>query len=303
MMSSYEALKKLSSGAGAAVIENEPMSRHTTFRIGGCCDVFIVPNSLESLRKIVQFCAQNGIRFYILGNGSNVLVPDSGVRGAVIHVGKELGEITPSGGEIVCGAGAQLSEACVKARGLNLTGLEFAYGIPGTAGGAVYMNAGAYGGEIKDIVKSVEYLENGAFAEISGAECHFGYRSSIFLSGGKIITSVRFALKSGDGREISDKMAGLLLRRKEKQPLEYPSAGSVFKRPEGHYAGTLIEQCGLKGFKCGGAMVSGKHAGFIINAGGATCSDVLHLIDKIKETVYSRTGVALEQEIKLFGAD
>lgn len=299
-MSSPESLVKFAGSLRAKVCENEPMSKHTTFRIGGPADVFIVPRDTESLAKICSFCSQNEIKYLVVGNGSNLLVSDKGIRGAVIKSG-ERGEIKVDGEKITASAGANLSLVCEAARKNNLTGLEFAYGIPGSVGGAVYMNAGAYGGEIKDVVTKTYHIDGSDVGSFESSELDFGYRHSAYTGTKKAITKVEFTLKKGDYEAIDVRMTELITRRRTKQPLEYPSAGSVFKRPVGYYAGALIEECGLKGTKIGGAMVSVKHAGFIINAGGATCSDVLALVAKIKSTVLQEKGVELECEIKAVG--
>lgn len=299
-MSSLDPLVKFAKSLSAKVSLNEPMSKHTTFRIGGPADVFIVPSDSESLAKVCSFCSENEIKYLVVGNGSNLLVSDKGIRGAVIKSG-ERGEIKVDGEIITASAGANLSLVCEAARKNNLTGLEFAYGIPGSVGGAVYMNAGAYGGEIKDVVTKTYHTDGCKEGNFSTAELDFGYRHSAYTGTNIAITKVEFTLKKGDYDAINARMTELITRRRTKQPLEYPSAGSVFKRPEGYYAGALIEECGLKGTQIGGAMVSVKHAGFIINAGGATCSDVLALVDKIKSTVLKEKGVSLECEIKAVG--
>jgi UDP-N-acetylmuramate dehydrogenase len=280
------------------VLINEPMSKHTTFRIGGPADYFVTPQDTESLNALLTFCTDNGLSVFHLGNGSNLLVCDSGIRGVVITTAK-LNSIALCANNIQCGAGAKLSDVCRFAADAGLEGLEFAYGIPGTVGGAVYMNAGAYGGEMKDAVTAVRHFSAGTAGEYIKKDLDFSYRKSAYTGSDKFITSVTLSLHTGDKAEINRKMDELLQRRKNRQPLEYPSAGSVFKRPVGHYAGTLIESCGLKGLRIGGAMVSEKHVGFIINTGGATCSDVKALIDKIKSEVLRQTGVTLESEIKI----
>jgi UDP-N-acetylmuramate dehydrogenase len=244
--------------------------------------------------------------FVVLGNGSNVLVRDKGFPGAIVSTLGNFKKLELSGkAEISCGAGISIAELCEFAAENALTGLEFAYGIPGSAGGAVYMNAGAYGGEMRDVVRGVKYLdEDVRFQEISGAALDFSYRRSAFTGRNRVITEVRFSsdkIKKGDPLEIRAKMDDLMARRKSKQPLEFPSAGSAFKRPEGAYASALIDRCGLKGLRVGGAQVSEKHAGFIINAGGATCADVQNLIKLIQETVKNKTGFDLECEIKIIG--
>lgn len=299
-MTSYESLKTFALSLGAEVFENEPMSRHTTFKLGGPADIFIVPGNKEMLQKINDFCKKEQICVFIIGNGSNLLISDKGIRGAVIK-SSGMNEIKAQDEIITCGAGVQLKTLCDFARNAGLTGLEFAYGIPGTVGGAVYMNAGAYGGEMKDAVTSVKYLEGTGERELNAGELNFGYRHSAFTGTGRVITEVALELKRGDKEEISAKMHELMERRRSKQPLEWPSAGSVFKRPAGNFAGTLIEKCGLKGTRVGGAMVSEKHAGFIVNAGGASCSNVLNLIEKIQSEVLKQTGISLECEIRMVG--
>ncbi|MBE6754298.1 MAG: UDP-N-acetylmuramate dehydrogenase, partial [Ruminococcaceae bacterium] len=233
-------------------------------------------------------------------NGSNMLVDDNGIGGVVLRLDEQFCEITVSeSGILRAGAGATLSAMCHAALDASLTGLEFAWGIPGSVGGAAFMNAGAYGGEMKDVVVSCEYITpDGAWNVYNADQCEFGYRTSVFQHQPYIITAVSVQLKPGDQREIRAQMDDILQRRKSKQPLELPSAGSVFKRPVGYYAGGLIEQCGLKGASVGGAQVSEKHAGFIVNKGGATCADVLGLVAHIQKTVLEQTGVTLECEIR-----
>lgn len=299
-MTSYESLKTFAQTLGADVLENEPMSRHTTFKLGGPADIFIVPKNTGMLQKINNFCKEEHISVFIIGNGSDLLVSDKGIRGAVIK-SSGMNEIKVQDEIITCGAGVQLKALCDFACNAELTGLEFAYGIPGTVGGAVYMNAGAYGGEMKGIVTSVKYLDGLQVCKLSASELNFGYRSSAFTGTGRVITEVALKLKRGKKEEINNKMRELMERRRSKQPLERPSAGSVFKRPVGNFAGTLIEKCGLKGTRVGGAMVSEKHAGFIVNAGGATCGDVLNLIEKIQSEVLNKTGISLECEIRMVG--
>ena len=280
---------------------NEPMRAHTTFKIGGEADIFIIPASPAALISAVKKCAELEIPYFILGNGSNLLVSDGGIEGAVISLAGING-ISAKGEKITCGAGAMLSSVCLKALSLSLTGLEFAYGIPGTAGGALYMNAGAYGGQMADVIESAECLTaSGDIKTLKKEDMQLGYRSSIFKKGGLIIISLTLALKKGDKAEIKAEMDELLNRRKQKQPLEYPSAGSTFKRPDGYFAGALIEKNGLKGLTVGGAQVSEKHAGFVINRGGATAADVKALIGKIQKTVFENDGVMLEPEVIFTG--
>ena len=281
--------------------QNEPMRAHTTFKIGGEADIFIIPASPAALIYAVKKCNELEIPYFILGNGSNLLVSDGGIEGAVISLAGING-ISSDGEKITCGAGAMLSSVCLKALSLSLTGLEFAYGIPGMAGGALYMNAGAYGGQMADVIESAECLTAlGEIKTLKKEDMRLGYRSSVFKKGGLIIISLTLALKKGDKAEIKAKMDELLNRRKQKQPLEYPSAGSTFKRPEGYFAGALIEKNGLKGSAVGGAQVSEKHAGFVINRGGATAADVKALIGKIQKTVFENDGVMLEPEVIFTG--
>ncbi len=288
---------------GCEVRYDEPMSRHTTFRIGGPADVYLVAPDSAALRKLCKKSGELGVRVVPLGNGSNTLVRDEGVRGAVIALGEGFRKIEAVGNaSIECGAGVSLARLCSFARDCSLTGLEFAWGIPGLVGGAAFMNAGAYGGSMSEVIAACSHVTpSGEAGALRRAELCFGYRHSAYAENGCFITSVRVALQPGRSETISAAMDDLYSRRKEKQPLELPSAGSVFKRPEGHFAGTLIEQCGLKGRRVGGAEVSGKHAGFIVNMGGATCGDVLALIEVIRETVLRETGVALECEVKTLG--
>lgn len=272
------------------------MSGHTSFKIGGPASVMVVPETVEDLCKILKLLKDT--KYTVMGNGSNLLVRDSGFDGVVVKISGGLNEISVSDTLITAGAGALLSKVGAVAKQHSLSGFEFASGIPGTVGGAVFMNAGAYGGEMKDIVVSSTYVD--AFGNIGEiTEHNFGYRTSVYKDGDKYVVSAKFGLLKGDSKEISDKMVELAKRRADKQPLEYPSAGSVFKRPEGYFAGALIEQAGLKGKQIGGACVSEKHSGFIINKGDATCDDVLKLIDFVRNTVEKQFGVTLEQEIRL----
>lgn len=281
---------------GSIILENEPMRKHTSFKIGGPAAVMFIPNSEEAAQSAVN--ALKDVKYTVIGNGSNLLVRDEGYDGVVIKISAAMSGVETDGDIITAQSGAALSKVGNAAKTAQLSGFEFACGIPGTVGGAVYMNAGAYGGEMKDIVISSRCMdENGAISEVT--EHNFGYRTSVYKDSGKIILSAKFRLAPGNADEIGAKMLDFAKRRSDKQPLEYPSAGSVFKRPEGYFAGQLIEQAGLKGYRIGGACVSEKHSGFIINQGGATCSDVLALIEHIKETVYRQFGVELEQEVKV----
>ena len=279
-------------------IQNEPMASHTTFHIGGAADVLITVRNIDELRLVIGACRDEKIPFMILGKGSNLLVSDSGIAGAVIALDGDFRSISVDGSTITVGAAASLTRLCTVALDHGLTGLEFAYGIPGSVGGAVYMNAGAYGGETKDVVTGVTYLTpEGELGTYPADQLAFGYRTSIFKQNKNIILSAVYTLAPGDPAAIRGQMDDVMNRRRSKQPLEFPSAGSVFKRPVGAFAGTLIEQCGLKGASVGGAQVSEKHAGFIINAGGATCDDVMNLVALVQDTVKRKTGYDLECEI------
>ncbi len=279
----------------------EPMCCHTSFKIGGPADIFLLVKTADQLCEVLKYTNQLNIPYFVIGNGSNLLVSDKGIAGAVISLA-DMKEITVGNEFITAQAGASLAAVCVKAKENALSGLEFAYGIPASVGGALYMNAGAYGGEMSQAVVSCEYVTSlGEKGSIDASEMQLGYRKSIFRSNGMIITSVKFRLKTGEKEKISALMNDFMDRRKSKQPLEYPSAGSTFKRPEGYFAGALIEKNNLKGVTVGGAEVSQKHAGFLINTGGATCDDVKKLMELVKETVLKADGVALEQEVIFIG--
>ena len=283
---------------GMALRENEPMKAHCSFRIGGPADAFAEPGSEAELRELCRFLRENGIEPTVVGNGTNLLVHDEGIRGAVIHVGEALGGIRRVGNTLYAEAGATLAKIAVFAREQGLAGLEFAHGIPGSLGGAVMMNAGAYGGEMKDIVTSVRYLdETGTVRET--AEPGFAYRKSMFTDSRCIILGASLALTPDDPAAIHSRMLSLWTKRSGSQPLEKPSAGSTFKRPATGYAAAMIEQAGLKGLTVGGAQVSEKHAGFVINTGGATFGDVTALMAQITDAVYKKFGVTLEPEIKI----
>lgn len=302
-MDETEKLGEYARSFGCEVRYDEPMSRHTTFQIGGPADLFLVVNDTQSLQKICRRANETGVRLFALGNGSNLLVSDTGIRGGVLTFGGDFKNISLCGGTSVrCGAGLSLASLCSFAKKQSLTGLEFAWGIPGSVGGAAYMNAGAYEHCMSEVISSCSHVTGeGGCGVLSGDALRFGYRHSAYTENGAFLTSVRVELKRGNPEEIAARMDDLYTRRKSKQPLELPSAGSVFKRPEGHFAGTLIEQCGLKGRRVGGAAVSEKHAGFIVNLGGATCADVQKLIGIIQETVLRETGVRLECEVKAAG--
>ena len=299
-MDTLERIQREASLMGCTCLVQEPMSKHTTFRIGGPADLLVTAGTIGQLRGLVRLCRETETPVYLLGKGSNLLGSDEGIRGVVISLGGEFTSVSREGENgIRCGAGASLASVCVFARENRLSGLEFAWGIPGSAGGAAYMNAGAYGGEMKEVLVSCDHMTlTGETGSLRGEELALGYRRSAYSGGDKIILFLHLALTPGNPVDIGHKMEELMTRRKDRQPYEMPSAGSVFKRPEGYYAGTLIEQCGLKGCQIGGAQVSPKHAGFIVNTGGATCRDVEALIEKIQETVLRETGVTLECEVR-----
>ena len=284
------------------ILLNEPMKDHTTFRIGGPADCLILPASMEDVAFVFQCLKRHDIPFVILGNGSNVLVLDKGIRGAVIKFNSPISAIRKKKNTLTAGAGALLRDVSEFAAENSLSGMEFACGIPGSIGGAVFMNAGAYDGEMKNIVSAVRAISpEGEIMRFSANELDFGYRHSIFQKNNCAICEVDLALTPGDAKEIEEKIAGFTERRESKQPLELPSAGSTFKRPEGYYAGTLIEQTGLKGFAVGGAQVSDKHAGFVVNKGDATAKDVLDLIGQVQERVFEKHRVKLFPEVRILG--
>lgn len=282
------------------VLKNVPLKEHISFKVGGPCDCMVFPSSASDIAGIIKLCKEEEIPYYILGNGSNVIALDEGYRGVIIKVGKNFDGISVSESTITAQAGASLAVLSKKAMESSLTGLEFAGGIPGSVGGGIIMNAGAYGGELKNIVKSVTALDNcGNLYKLSGEECGFGYRKSVFQENGSIVLEAEFELKEGKREEIAAEMQELMRRRNEKQPLNYPSAGSTFKRPEGYFAGKLIQDSGLKGLCHGGAQVSELHAGFVINKGGATAADILELIELVKNTVKDKFGVELQPEVRI----
>ncbi len=286
------------------ILCNEPMSRHTTFKIGGPADYLVLPVSAQEVAAILRIAQEYALPVTVLGNGSNVLVLDKGIRGLVIKVNSEMSHITHQDTIIIAGAGASLSDVSRYAANHGLTGMEFAVGIPGSIGGAVYMNAGAYDGEMSHIVFAVtSVFPDSCMKRFTQSKIDFRYRYSIFQINNSIICEVELKLQYGDIEAIANKMTDCTTRRETKQPIEMPSAGSTFKRPPGYYAGTLIEQCGLKGLKIGGAQVSLKHAGFIINAGGATAKDVLALIKEVQTRVQDKYGVLLQPEVKVFGEE
>ena len=278
---------------------NEPMKNHTTFHIGGNADCFCEVKTVEALKKITSLCKQNNIPCFIIGLGSNLLVSDNGFKGIVIKLGGTFTEMSIEDNKISCGAGASLASACVLARKNSLSGLEFAWGIPGSVGGAAYMNAGAYDGEMKDVISEVTFMDkDGNIKTCQKDKLDFSYRHSVFTDTENIILSVTFTLRPEQQIIINDRMQELMDKRKSKQPINHYSAGSVFKRPKGFYAAALIEECGLKGYSIGGAEVSKKHSGFIVNDRNATAEDVKQLVEYIKKVVLEKKGVELCCEIK-----
>ena len=284
------------------VFTEEAMSQHTTFKIGGPADYFLMPDKGEDVGRVIKICKEKEIPYFILGNGSNLLVGDGGYRGAVIQIYRNMSLVTVEGNEITAQAGALLSAVAAAAKNASLTGFEFAGGIPGTIGGAVVMNAGAYGGEMKDVLTEVTVMNaEGDIFTLPTEELELGYRTSIIKTAGYIVLEAKIRLKEGDPEVIRETMKDLTIRRTTKQPLEYPSAGSTFKRPEGYFAGKLIMDSGLAGYQVGGAQVSEKHCGFVINAGDATARDVRTLMDNVRDIVYKKYGVTLEPEVKFLG--
>ena len=284
------------------VKKEEPMRLHTTFRVGGPADLFVSPNSVEEVRKVTALCREEGVPYYIMGNGSNLLVSDQGYRGVIIQFYKEMNDISVEGTLLRAQAGALLSAVANRALSESLTGFEFAAGIPGTLGGACVMNAGAYGGEMKDVLKAVTVLtQEGEVLTLSNEELELGYRTSVIARKHYIVLEAEIALSEGKKEEIQAVMDDLKERRITKQPLEYPNAGSTFKRPEGYFAGKLIQDAGLRGFQVGGAQVSEKHCGFVINKDHATAAEIAELIRQVSEKVEAQFGVKLEPEVKRLG--
>ena len=299
------ALAKALAAEQLPFVQQEVLAGHTTFKIGGPAAFWCAPRNAAELRRILQHCRAQGVRVYLLGNGSNTLFDDAGFDGAVVDM-RGLNEMKASDADtdlvrITAGAGQTLGRLCSKAQTLGLTGLEFACGIPGTVGGAVYMNAGAYGGELKDVLESVTFLDSDLqLRTLPAADLKMGYRTSLFEENHDwCILSATVVLRHGDGAVVLARMQELLGRRKDKQPLEWPSAGSTFKRPQGAFAGKLIEECGLRGFTVGGAQISEKHCGFVINRGGATCAEVVALTEQVSRIVRDKTGFVLEREIRV----
>ena len=285
-----------------SILIDEPMSRHTTFRVGGPADFFVTPKAKEEVRDVIRICKEAGMPYYIIGNGSNLLVSDAGYRGVIVQIYKEMNEVKVEGDLVKAQAGALLSGIAAKALGAELSGFEFASGIPGTIGGACVMNAGAYGGEMKDVLESVTVLTGeGKIIELGRNELELGYRTSVIAKKGYIVLGAVLKLERGDGEKIKTYMDELKEKRVTKQPLEYPSAGSTFKRPEGYFAGKLIEDAGLRGFQIGGAQVSEKHCGFVINRDHATAAEIMELMRQVQIRVKENSGVDLEPEVKRLG--
>lgn len=299
MNSLYDIL--LSFSESAQLLKNEPMSKHTTFRVGGPADLMYFPATDEQLCKALQAAKEADIPVLVMGNGSNMIVRDGGIRGLVIVLGERFSNISVDGCVLTAQAGASMAKVAATAQQASLSGLEFASGIPGTLGGGCAMNAGAYGGQLSDVLVDARVYLNGEIRTLTREEMEMGYRSTLPLREGGIVLSARFELKNDDGEEIMARMKDLNARRRDKQPLNFPSAGSTFKRPEGYFAGALIERSGLKGRTVGGAQVSEKHAGFVINIGNATAADITELIAQVQKEVMERFGVQLETEVRILG--
>lgn len=297
-----DALETLAACVSKPLKLNEPMSKHTSFHIGGPADVLAQPDNVAELQSLLQEAERLQIPVTLIGNGSNLLVLDKGIRGLVVKMGNALTDISIAGNSITFGSGVSLAMASKKVASLGLSGMEFAVGIPGSIGGAVYMNAGAYDGEMSKVVREIQVLTaSGEVKTLEAKELDFSYRHSALQGSDLIVLNVTVELAVGSQEEIEAKMADFSERRISKQPLELPSAGSMFKRPPGYFAGTLIDQTGLKGYTVGGAQVSTKHAGFVVNIGGATAADVLQLISDVQKKIYEAHGVHLEPEVMVIG--
>ena len=299
-MDQLKELREFADQQGIAYAANEPLKKYTSFHIGGPAALFCRPADQAQLAGLLNFCRRQGVRSFVLGMGTNVLFSDEGYEGAVISTRGMREEIGGEGDCLTAGCGVPLNRLCQAAAGRGLGGLEFAYGIPGSLGGGIYMNAGAYGGEMKDVLEEVRFLdEEGCVRTLPAGELGLGYRASVFSQKPWYILEARLRLKPAPADQVQKKMEELLARRKEKQPLEYPSAGSTFKRPEGAFAAALIEQCGLKGYRVGDAAVSEKHSGFVVNLGQATCEQVLQVARDVQRIVQEKTGYLLEKEIRV----
>ena len=297
-------LAKLQDVLGSLTIKaNEPLSNYTYTKTGGPADLLVFPRSVEQVQRVLAAVKQENLPLTVLGNASNLIVKDGGIRGLVMIL-TDMQELVLEGNQLKAASGAALIEASRQAAAVGLTGLEFACGIPGSIGGAIYMNAGAYGGAVKDVISQVQTMtRDGQLKTYAGADCDFSYRHSRFQEGDEVILGVTFDLAPGDQSTIDSKVAELTHLRQSKQPLEYPSCGSVFKRPEGYFAGKLIQDAGLQGYQVGGAQVSTKHAGFIVNVDHATATDYLEVIEHIRLVVWARTGVFMEPEVRIIGED
>ena len=302
-MDKYKGLEEILSKD--SIKYNEPMKKHTTMKVGGLCDCMVEPSSIEEIQKVLEYVKENNIKYYIIGNGSNLLVKDEGVHALVIKIASKFSSVEVNGEHIKAYSGCSVPKLAQIAKENSLSGLEFACGIPGSVGGGIRMNAGAYGSEMVNVVEKVGFLdENGNLKEIDGKDAHFTYRHSMFVDNPQyVVVYAIYKLQKGNKDEISKIMEENMNSRKQKQPIEYPNFGSVFKRPEGYFVGKLVDDCGLKGYKIGEAQVSTKHSGFMINAGDATCKDVLDLIEYVKEKVYEKFNVKLQEEVVILGGN
>ena len=302
-MEKYKGLEEILSKD--SIKYNEPMKKHTTMKVGGPCDCMVEPSSIEEIQKVLEYVKENNIKYYIIGNGSNLLVKDEGVHALIIKIANKFSGFEVNGEYIKAYSGCSVPKLSQIAKENSLSGLEFACGIPGSVGGGIRMNAGAYGSEMVNVVEKVGFLdENGNLKEIDGKDAHFTYRHSMFVDNPQyVVVYAIYKLQKGNKDEISKIMEENMNSRKQKQPIEYPNFGSVFKRPEGYFVGKLVDDCGLKGYKIGGAQVSTKHSGFMINIGDATCKDVLDLIEYVKEKVYEKFNVKLQEEVVILGGN
>ena len=302
-MDKYKGLEEILSKD--SIKYNEPMKKHTTMKVGGPCDCMVEPSSIEEIQKVLEYVKENNIKYYIMGNGSNLLVKDEGVHALIIKIANKFSGFEVNGEHIKAYSGCSVPKLSQIAKENSLSGLEFACGIPGSVGGGIRMNAGAYGSEMVNVVEKVGFLdENGNLKEIDGKDAHFTYRHSMFVDNPQyVVVYAIYKLQKGNKDEISKIMEENMNSRKQKQPIEYPNFGSVFKRPEGYFVGKLVDDCGLKGYKIGGAQVSTKHSGFMINIGDATCKDVLDLIEYVKEKVYEKFNVKLQEEVVILGGN
>ena len=302
-MDKYKGLEEILSKD--SIKYNEPMKKHTTMKVGGPCDCMVEPSSIEEIQKVLEYVKENNIKYYIIGNGSNLLVKDEGVHALIIKIANKFSGFEVNGEYIKAYSGCSVPKLSQIAKENSLSGLEFACGIPGSVGGGIRMNAGAYGSEMVNVVEKVGFLdENGNLKEIDGKDAHFTYRHSMFVDNPQyVVVYAIYKLVKGNKEEISKIMEENMNSRKQKQPIEYPNFGSVFKRPEGYFVGKLVDDCGLKGYKIGGAQVSTKHSGFMINTGDATCKDVLDLIEYVKEKVYEKFNVKLQEEVVILGGN